>query len=71
MGPVLRRRTEFASALGDLAAEPGQLQPVATVEIECHRGLHVGLHMSDQFENFLARGGGVERNDTHRCSTRR
>ena len=51
------RHAEFAADFGDLAAEPGQLQPVAALEVERHRGLHVGRHLPDQFENFFQRIG--------------
>src|SRR5207245_1075670 len=52
-----RRDAELLAELDDLAAEPGQLQPVAALEIERHRCLHGWWHVAGEFADALDRVG--------------
>src|ERR1700682_1083077 len=45
-----RRDAKLKAEFGDLAAEPGQLQPVAALEVERHRRLHGRRRVAVEFK---------------------
>src|SRR6266852_7430447 len=46
-----RRDAKLKAELHDLAAEPGQFEPVAAIEIERHRRLHGWRRVAGKVEN--------------------
>ena len=55
-----RRNTKLAAELYDLAAEPGQFEPAAALEIQRHRRLHGRRRVAGKIENLLERGNRLE-----------